>query len=204
MSTRRLPPPGSSSRKAHGGRSASTHIVDGHGDASRCRRRAQKSQRVTRTWSSSTSTSSRRLRPRHQRQSTILSTSRTWSISSSIWPLVMISGGDSAMMSPVVRIRAPRSNALTKAEKARLVGLAGDRLELDRADQADIADVDDMRLALQRMQRILPIAAPARRRASAGPPPCRCRACRGPPRRRSDCRNRCSRGRTRSCAPARS
>jgi hypothetical protein len=35
----------------------------------------------------------------------------------------MISGGDSAMMSPVVRISAPRSNALTKAEKARLVGL---------------------------------------------------------------------------------
>jgi hypothetical protein len=40
-----------------------------------------------------------------------------------IWPLVIISGGDSAMMSPVVRISAPRSNALTKAEKARLVGL---------------------------------------------------------------------------------
>ena len=35
----------------------------------------------------------------------------------------MISGGDSAMMSPVVRISAPRSNAFTNAEKARLVGL---------------------------------------------------------------------------------
>ena len=56
------------------------------------------------------------------------STSRTWSISSSIWPLVMISGGDSAMMSPVVRISAPRSNALTKAEKAALGRAAGDRL----------------------------------------------------------------------------
>ncbi len=35
---------------------------------------------------------------------------------------VMISGGDSAMMSPVVRISAPFSKAFTKAEKARLVG----------------------------------------------------------------------------------
>ena len=61
----------------------------------------------------------------------------------------MISGGDMAMMSPVVRIRMPFSKALRKAEKARLVGCAGDRLELDRADQAEVADVDDMRQALQ-------------------------------------------------------
>src|SRR5690606_11390531 len=59
-------------------------------------------------------------RPRHQ--STARSTSRTRWINSSIWPLVMISGGDSAMMSPVVRIINPRSNAFTKASKARLVG----------------------------------------------------------------------------------
>ncbi len=37
----------------------------------------------------------------------------------------MISGGDSAMMSPVVRISAPRSNALTKAENARFDGCPG-------------------------------------------------------------------------------
>ena len=60
-------------------------------------------------------------------------------------------------MSPVVRIRMPSSKAFTKAEKARLVGAPGDRLELDGADQAEIADVDDVRQALQRMQRVFPV-----------------------------------------------
>ena len=44
------------------------------------------------------------------------------SISSSIWFFWMMSGGDSAMMSPVVRMRQPFSKAFTKAENARLVG----------------------------------------------------------------------------------
>ena len=80
----------------------------------------------------------------------------------SICAFEMISGGDSAMMSPVVRIRAPRSIGLQERRERPLGRLAGDRLQLDRADQADVADVDDVRRALQRMQRLLPRCARAR------------------------------------------
>ena len=76
----------------------------------------------------------------------------------------MISGGDRAMMSPVVRISSPFSKASRKAVKARLVGCAGDRLQLDRADQAEVADVDDVRQALQRMQRVVPVVGELARR----------------------------------------
>src|SRR5690606_33085957 len=55
-------------------------------------------------------------------QSISFSTARMQSTISSICPFSTISGGDSAMMSPVVRISTPFSNAFTKAEKARLVG----------------------------------------------------------------------------------
>src|SRR3990170_7898593 len=41
--------------------------------------------------------------------------------------------------------------------------LAGDGIELDGADQPDIADVDDVRKALERVDRILPIGCQLRR-----------------------------------------
>ena len=65
-------------------------------------------------------------------------------ISSSICAFEMISGGDMAMMSPVVRIRMPVSNALTKAEKARLVGepAIGD-LNGDGVDDIVVVDTPD-------------------------------------------------------------
>ena len=47
----------------------------------------------------------------------------------------MISGGDMAMMSPVVRIRMPFSKAFEEGREGALGRRAGDRLELDRADR---------------------------------------------------------------------
>ena len=51
----------------------------------------------------------------------------------------------------------PALERLDEARMGALAGLARDRIELDGADQPDIADVDDMRQALQRMDRVLPI-----------------------------------------------
>jgi hypothetical protein len=62
----------------------------------------------------------------------------------SMCPVSMISGGDSATVSPVVRTSTPCSKQSRNTWKARLVGIAGYRGELDAADQADVADVDDM------------------------------------------------------------
>ena len=83
----------------------------------------------------------------------------SWSISF----FSMMSGGESAMMSPVARTRRPRLNASTKRACARLPGASGIGLELDGADQPDIADVDDVRQALERVDGLLPIGRKLRR-----------------------------------------
>ena len=76
-----------------------------------------------------------------------------WSISF-FW---MMSGGESAMMSPVARTSSPRSKASTKRVCARLHRLAGNGIQLDGADQSDIADVDDVGQAFERVHRLFPI-----------------------------------------------
>ena len=139
-------------------------------------------------------------------QSSFCSTVLSPPISSSICALVMISGGD--MRDDVAGgadqdARARRRSR--KAWKARLVGSPGDRLQLDRADQAHVADVDDVRRVPQRMQRLLPVRR-QRRAPRSNSPSSRVgvERARAPPPRRSGCPSRCSRGRTRSGAPARS
>src|SRR3990170_664808 len=55
---------------------------------------------------------------------------------------------------------AHQESAVERLDEARMgafARFAGDGLQLDGADQPDIADVDDMRQALQRMHRLLPI-----------------------------------------------
>jgi hypothetical protein len=76
----------------------------------------------------------------------------------------MISGGDSAMMSPVVRISTPLLKQSRKTSKARLAGLARRSAQFDAGHQADVADVDHVGLALQRMHGIGEVAlqSPAR------------------------------------------
>src|SRR5438552_10662394 len=53
--------------------------------------------------------------------------------------------------------KRPALECLYERREGPLGRASGDRRQLDRADQADIANVDDMRLALQRMQRVFPI-----------------------------------------------
>ena len=60
----------------------------------------------------------------------------------------MISGGDSAMMSPVTRASRPFSNARTNTSKPRAPGLPGSVFEFDRADQPEVAQVDHVRQSL--------------------------------------------------------
>ena len=66
----------------------------------------------------------------------------------------MISGGDSAMVSPVVRISRPRSKQSRKTSNARLPGSPARGASSIAADQADVADVDDVRRLAQRVQRL--------------------------------------------------
>ena len=137
-------------------------------------------------------------------QAIVLNTSASVPTIWSMCDFSMISGGDSAIVSPVVRISRPRSQAAEEHLEAALARLAGARRQLDPADQADVAHVDDVRRLAQRVQRLrqyrLHLLGPRqqaflgigveraerRRRRPAGGP------------------SRCSRGRTRSRAPARS
>ena len=70
----------------------------------------------------------------------------------------MISGGENAMVSPVVRISTPRAQHSRKMSKARaLPGAAGESiLELHAADHRCCTSMT-WRAPLQRMQRILEV-----------------------------------------------
>ena len=93
---------------------------------------------------------------RRSSQCSFCSTFRSPPTSSSICASEMISGGDIAMMSPVVRIRMPALVGVEERLERPPRRLPGDRLELDRADHPLVADVDDVRAVPQRMQRLLP------------------------------------------------
>ena len=165
----------SSSAAVESGRIADCSPVAGLkiGAVARARRACERRRRSRSKWSASRGSPSDPVRNVysilderniHTAQSSVFRMPPSVSNSSSISRFWMISGGDRAMMSPVVRISRPFSKALRKAVKARLVGCAGDRLQLDRADQAAVADVDDVRQALQRSGARRPSSRRARRR----------------------------------------
>ena len=86
----------------------------------------------------------------------VFSTSAIVLIAWSMCDSSTISGGDRAMMSPVVRISTPRSKHVAEDVEARACPA---RPAIDsssmRADQADVAHVDHVRRLAQRMQRVL-------------------------------------------------
>ena len=125
------------------------------------------------------------------------------SISTSISDFSMISGGDMAMMSPVVRIRMPFSKPSRKAVKARLVGSpaigsssiapTSPRLRMSMTCGRPFSECSASSQSAQVRRRgsaALVLVGFERREAG------------GPGHRVA--RNRCSRGRTRSGAPGRS
>ena len=70
----------------------------------------------------------------------------------------MMSGGESAMMSPVVADQhAFLEAACRNTSKAARPGLAGHRLELDARHQAEVADVDHVRRLAQAVHRLLEV-----------------------------------------------
>ena len=71
----------------------------------------------------------------------------------------MMSGGDSAMVSPVTRIEHALFERAQESVEAASAGLPRNRLQLDRADQAEVAQIDHMRPALERVQSIGPVPA---------------------------------------------
>ena len=85
----------------------------------------------------------------------VFSTSAMVLIAWSMCDSSTISGGDRAMMSPVVRIRTPRSKHSRKTSKARLPGLPAIDSSSIAADQADVADVDHVRRFAQRVDGVL-------------------------------------------------
>ena len=134
------------------------------------------------------------------------SSARSASVSK-IWSICvfeMISGGDSAMMSPVVRTEGPSSKAFDERGRRRAWSAAPAIGSSSMAPiRPMIADVDDVRQALERMHALFPIGrelGAARQQALflVGVERAEAR-----PRRPPDCPNRCSRGRTRSCARGR-
>ena len=74
----------------------------------------------------------------------------------SMCALSMMSGGDSAMMSPRGADQHPALETLREYLERPCARLAGDGRELDARDQPVRAHVDDVRQALQRMGRIRP------------------------------------------------
>ena len=124
--------------------------------------------------------------------------------SSSICCLLMMSGGDSAMMSPVVRISTPFSKQRRNASNARVVGLAGRRLELDAGDHAEIAHVDHVRQLAQRVHGVFEVGRELARAVEEILLPRIRRGSPAPPRLQpADGRSTCSRGKARSCFRAR-
>ena len=81
-----------------------------------------------------------------------------------------------ALMSPVTRIISPFLAGLQHRVVGPLCRGPRPRLELDGADQADVPQVDHVPLALERVDRVLPVAGEVRLRARTAPRPGRRRA----------------------------